>query len=1004
MHFSWYFTSGLIEETYFSRGLGGYIASTTPSTVTDGTFAAGDHLLVIDRGRIDFKFVEADPVGGSHTSTGTMYDLARSPWWVVPTGTATIAATLTKEDADTATYRVEAALPVSMSMMVGFFSSWRLNVWGVQPGEAAGSFTRNITRRSAADGPWDGVSTWDAGDRFPTLGYNAEVGPHTVGLATDAECRNLRIVDALGKLIVGPDRRLSVQKAVAISAGELDVQGNFQAASLELSGGTLNMNRRDLPVTGPVVFSGGAIRNCGVVPVTPSLTGAGHLVLDDSTGPVTTTFAGAEFDRGTTRGTLVLVPANDHLNAGEYLVYGALATRPSGMVAPYMVRQKGAADTRGDFLAKSGAHLVTATYDSVDFLGAGGASLVDVQGTPTIGSLAVEAVKVAGTVTVATGATLTIASGGLVLNGGRIVGGTVDVGPAEALVYVSAAGGTISSKLTGAAGLTKFGPGTLRLADPSYSGNTIIREGAIDLDVSGTWNCTGSLSGNGSSLIKTGAGTMVLSGADSEYTGEVRVMEGTLTIGHELALQQAIVNLDPADAGALGFAGGVTASTFGGLKGSRSMALSNADGAAVVLAAGNNDGDTTYSGRLSGAGGVSKVGNGSLVLEGENTYTAGTSVLAGTLCLGHAAALGTGPLSVADGTLDLHGHSPTVPSLSGAGTVTNNAPSGDAALTVDLASPLSQFDGALTDGSSPLALIKSGAGELTLAGANTYTAGTTVLDGTLRLAADDALGTGPLSVAGGTLDLHGHSPTVPSLSGAGTVTNNAPGGDSTLTVDLASPLSQFDGALTDGSSPLALVKSGAGELTLAGVNTYTAGTTVLDGTLRLAADNALGTGPLSVAAGTVDLCGHSATILSLSGTGMVTNSSVSAAALLTADLTESYGEFGGALADGNGPLGLTKTGAGTLVLWGESTYTGGTTVAAGTLEIAASSALPVGGTLTIDAQGTVVLRYGLTEAAAMARGARRVAPVPEPSTFGLLCAVAIGALACAWRSRRQGIA
>jgi autotransporter-associated beta strand protein len=179
---------------------------------------------------------------------------------------------------------------------------------------------------------------------------------------------------------------------------------------------------------------------------------------------------------------------------------------------------------------------------------------------------------------------------------------------------------------------------------------------------------------------------------------------------------------------------------------------------------------------------------------------------------------------------------------------------------------------------------------------------------------------------------------------------------------------------------------------------------VLDGTLRIGADNALGTGPLSVPGGTVDLCGHSASVLSLSGTGMVTNSSESATALLTADLTESYGEFGGTLADGNGALGLTKTGAGTLVLWGDSTYTGGTTVAAGTLEIAASSALPVGGTVTIDAQGTMVLRYGLTEAAAMGRGARRVAPVPEPSTFGLLCAGAAGALAYARRNRRQGIA
>jgi formylglycine-generating enzyme len=86
----------------------------------------------------------------------------------------------------------------------------------------------------------------------------------------------------------------------------------------------------------------------------------------------------------------------------------------------------------------------------------------------------------------------------------------------------------------------------------------------------------------------------------------------------------------------------------------------------------------------------------------------------------------------------------------------------------------------------------------------------------------------------------------------------------------------------------------------------------------------------------------------------------------------------------DGSNGMTKLGDGTLVLGGANTYTGGTIVAGGTLEIGASSALPAGRPLMIGSGGTVVLSSGMS-GIEMASAA-----VPEPGTVSLLIAAGLG--------------
>jgi autotransporter-associated beta strand protein len=151
----------------------------------------------------------------------------------------------------------------------------------------------------------------------------------------------------------------------------------------------------------------------------------------------------------------------------------------------------------------------------------------------------------------------------------------------------------------------------------------------------------------------------------------------------------------------------------------------------------------------------------------------------------------------------------------------------------------------------------------------------------------------------------------------------------------------------------ALTKNGAGALTINNANTYSGGTVLNAGTLNINNASAIGTGPLAVAAGTtINNTSGSPVTLSTNnaqvwdgnftfggasalnmGTGPVT---------LTDNRTLTVNGAGaltvGPIAESGGPRRLTKAGPGTLVLSGNSTYTGGTTVNAGTLSVNAALA------------------------------------------------------------------
>jgi len=110
--------------------------------------------------------------------------------------------------------------------------------------------------------------------------------------------------------------------------------------------------------------------------------------------------------------------------------------------------------------------------------------------------------------------------------------------------------------------------------------------------------------------------------------------------------------------------------------------------------------------------------------------------------------------------------------------------------------------------------------------------------------------------------------------------------------------------------------------------------------------------------------------------------------------------FSGNLSDLNGGGSLTKTGTGLLLLSGENSYGGGTTVSSGTLEVASSSALPDGTSLTVGAGGTFIFDPPPAGAPAVAS---TVSPVPEPGTLVLLAASGLALLVGAWRRRKLSV-
>lgn len=147
-------------------------------------------------------------------------------------------------------------------------------------------------------------------------------------------------------------------------------------------------------------------------------------------------------------------------------------------------------------------------------------------------------------------------------------------------------------------------------------GETIIRVGDGGASDSGMAAGVSATLSGASTLVKTGAGSLVLTG-NNAYTGGTRIAAGTLWLSSDASLG--------ASSGVVIFDGGTLATTTG-FSSSRAVVL-NASGRVDVF----GDRELVLSGAISGPGGIEKLGNGTLKLTGENFYLGNTLVRAGTL-------------------------------------------------------------------------------------------------------------------------------------------------------------------------------------------------------------------------------------------------------------------------------------------------------------------------------------------------------------------------------------
>jgi uncharacterized repeat protein (TIGR01451 family) len=291
-------------------------------------------------------------------------------------------------------------------------------------------------------------------------------------------------------------------------------------------------------------------------------------------------------------------------------------------------------------------------------------------------------------------------------------------------------------------------------------------------------------------------------------------------------------------------------------------------------------------------------------------------------------------------------------------------------------------------GTTTGSLTKDSTGVLLLSAVNTYTGATTVSAGTLRLGIANAVSASSAVTvtAGATLDMNGFSDTIGSLAGAGTITSGVAGAV-TLNAGGNNTSTGFSGVIQNGAGTLAVTKSGTGTWTLSGASTYTGLTTISAGVIDAQSNTALGSaaGATTVAAGAalqVDGSGLAiAEPITLNGTGVanggalrnLANSNTLSGAITLASASRITSD-GGTLTISNsvggatqaltvagagntaisGVIGtttgtLTKIGTGTLTLSGNNTYTGLTTVSAGTLLVngaqGASAVSLNGGTL-----------------------------------------------------------
>ena len=424
-------------------------------------------------------------------------------------------------------------------------------------------------------------------------------------------------------------------------------------------------------------------------------------------------------------------------------------------------------------------------------------------------------VQLGNTVLNADGSTGPTYNGTLNLTGGMLIAQQIVLG-----------GGTYGAWNTGGS-MNWSGNATIQaLANFTINVPTTLGAGGGTLDSNGfSGTFSGNISGNGS-LTKIGAGTVTLSGTNT-YTGGTTINAGEISISSDnnIGGPSSPITFN----GGLLQITGLVNTTFD----THTVNWSSFNGGFDLS---NKSSVLTISQNISGTGSFMVGGAGTVVLTGTNTYTGGTTLLGGELSIPTDASIGgtTSKITFNGGVLQINGTQSNIDSH----VVNWSTFSGG----FDIVSPANTFTVSSAIGGSGI-FTKAGAGLLILNNANTFSGTTTISGGTLRINNALALQNSTVAItgSGASLDINHLNATLGGLSGNQPLDLE----NTTLTVGNNAANSTYTGAISSTGGPGALVKVGAGELTLGGNNSF-GNTTISAGDIRATSNDALGTGTVTI--------------------------------------------------------------------------------------------------------------------------------------------------------------
>jgi autotransporter-associated beta strand protein len=466
--------------------------------------------------------------------------------------------------------------------------------------------------------------------------------------------------------------------------------------------------------------------------------------------------------------------------------------------------------------------------------------------------------------------------------------------------------------------------GTVQVRLGNDNGGTVVLNSALDLAQNNTFfNATGfqfdgKITGTGA-INKTGLGEVRLIRDNSGWSGGMNINEGNVTILNSpsamgtgtwtLGGGATNTSLRVGSANTYSNAGGIVVAAGAGTRTIANYTNTNAAGNSVLsgaitlnkdaifditqVTAGTHD-RLSLSGAVGGTGGIVKTGTGILILSASNNYSGTTDIQGGKLYLAGAGRLGSGAVTISNGA--------NIDFATGAGQtniVANNI---------------------------------SGGGQIFQNVASTRT----VLTGDVTSTGGMTLNTGTMIIGNGA---------------TGSYTGDAVVNTGAVLAFSRSNAYTYNGTI---SGLGAVTKIGVGAVTLTASNTYSGVTSLFDGALVAGNADALGAGnitfrPESGGNGTLRYTAASA------GTDWATRI-VNSDAAIRLDTDGNNVNLAGVIASNN-TGGLTKSGNGTLTLSGNNAFTGGTTIAAGVLQLNRSGGASLGTTasLTVASGATLLI-------------------------------------------------